>query len=64
MIGLIVSCAAAISGVGAIAIANAATISTYKDAQTTQLQDIKNRLVRIERKIDAAYMTRTKHSGD
>ena len=52
LIGLILICAGAIGTVGAISIANAATLSAHKDSEKVQFCDIKDRLERIERKID------------
>ena len=53
LIGLIIIFAGALATVGAIAVTNAATISARKEAQKTQFEDIKARLVRIENKLDA-----------
>ncbi len=52
-IGLIIAFALAIGTVGAIAVGNAATISERRGATATQFQDIKDRLIRIEAKLDA-----------
>ena len=52
LIGLMIVVASAIGAVGAISIANAATLSEHKEAQKTQFEDIKARLVRIENKLD------------
>ena len=52
LIGLVILFAGALGTVGAVAIANAATISEHKEAQKTQFEDIKARLVRIENKLD------------
>ena len=38
--------------VGIIAVTNAATITEYKESQKTQFRDIKDRLIRIENKLD------------
>ena len=54
LMGLLVTLALCISAVGTIAITNAATISEYKDAQKTQFRDIKDRLIRIENKLDSS----------
>jgi len=53
MIGLIIVFATAIATVGGIAITNAATLAERRTAQKTQSDDIKDRLVRIENKLDA-----------
>ncbi len=53
LIGLVILFAGALGTVGAIAVTNAATISERKEAQKTQFEDIKARLVRIENKLDA-----------
>ena len=53
LIGLIILFAGALGTVGAIAVTNAATISERREAQKTQFEDIKARLVRIENKLDA-----------
>lgn len=52
LIGLLIFFATSLATVGAIAITNGATMSEYKDSQKTQFHDIKNRLERIENKID------------
>jgi len=49
---LICAFIAALATVGTISITNAATLVTRKEAQQTQFQDIKDRLVRIENKLD------------
>jgi len=53
LIGLILVFAGALATVGTISIATAATLSSHIDNQKTQFQDIKDRLVRIEAKLDA-----------
>ena len=53
LIGLTITFASAIGTVGVIAVCNAATLSERKEAQKTQFEDIKDRLVRIENKLDA-----------
>ena len=53
MIPVLIALITAIATIGAISIANAATLATRKDAQQVQFQDIKNRLVRIENKLDS-----------
>jgi len=53
LIGLIIVFSSALATVGVIAVSNAATISERKEAQKTQFQDLKARLVRIENKLDA-----------
>lgn len=52
LIGLVILFAGALGTVGAITVTNAATISERKEAQKTQFEDIKARLVRIENKLD------------
>lgn len=52
LIGLVILFAGALGTVGAIAVTNAATISERKESQKTQFEDIKERLVRIENKLD------------
>ena len=52
LIGLIIVFAGALGAVGAISVANAAIMSEHKEAQKTQFEDIKARLVRIENKLD------------
>ena len=53
LIGLIIIFAGALATVGGIAVANAATIAARKESRKTQFEDIKDRLVRIETKLDA-----------
>ena len=52
LIGLIIFFAGCIGTVGTIAITNAATISEYKNSQKSRFDDIRERLVRIENKLD------------
>ena len=52
VIGLMTVIACALGVVGAIAVTNAETLRERKESQKTQFEDIKERLVRIENKLD------------
>ena len=50
---LIIAFVCALATVGTISITNAASFASHKESQKTQFQDIKDRLMRIEYKIDS-----------
>ena len=50
---LIIAFVCALATIGTISITNAASYTSHKEAQKTQFEDIKDRLVRIENKLDS-----------